>query len=174
MMRYLFTLGLCATFSLAAASFINSSQDSGERGKARSKRSVPNDEFIAEGAMNEEEDRYGKAAAGRIPDEFMKEAANAADPQIYNLSNGVKAYVQDYEGETCSLRVVLRNASQEEVLFGMDGSFDESDPFFSSCRQKIGNSSIELAVIAVGDFPADAMRSMIVQMCRFSFSFNGS
>ncbi len=89
--------------------------------------------------------------------------ADAADPQIYNLSNGVKAYVQDYEGETCSLRVVLRNASQEEVLFEMDGSFEESDPFFSSCREKIGNSSLELAVIAVGNFPAEAMHSMIAK-----------
>ncbi len=56
------------------ASFINSSQDLGERGKARSKRSGPNDESIAEGSMDEEEDRSGKAAAGRIPDEFTKGA----------------------------------------------------------------------------------------------------
>ena len=39
----------------AAAFSINSSQDSGERGTARSKRSGPNDESIAEGAMDEEE-----------------------------------------------------------------------------------------------------------------------
>ena len=62
-----------------AASFINSSQDSGERGKARSKRSGPNDESIVEGAMDEEKNRSGKAAAGRIPDELMKEADTSAE-----------------------------------------------------------------------------------------------
>ncbi|MBF8262984.1 MAG: hydrolase [Parachlamydiales bacterium] len=56
------------------AFFINSSQSSGERGTAGSERSGSNDESIAEGAMDEEEDRSGKAAAGRTPDEFMKEA----------------------------------------------------------------------------------------------------
>ncbi len=56
------------------AFFLNSSQDSGERGKAKSKQSGPHNESIAEGAMDEEEDRSGKAAAGQIPDEFRKEA----------------------------------------------------------------------------------------------------
>lgn len=87
----------------------------------------------------------------------------ANEPQIYNLSNGVTAYVQDYEGEACSLRVVQRNASQDEVLFGMDGSFSDAEQFFSSCREKIGNSSIELAVIAVGKFPTDAMQTVIAK-----------
>ncbi len=88
---------------------------------------------------------------------------NANDPQIYNLSNGVKAYVQDYEGETCSFRVVLRNALQEDVQFSLDGSFDDADHFFSSCREKIGNTSLELAVVAVGKFPADAAQAMIAK-----------
>lgn len=71
-------------FSLLAADpkgaiFINSSLDSGERGKARSKRGAPHDEAIDEGSMAEEEDRSGKAAAGRRPDEFMKVAPKGDD-----------------------------------------------------------------------------------------------
>ncbi len=60
-----------------AAIFTNSSQGSSERGKAGSKRSGPNDELIAEGAMGEEEDRSGEAAADRTPDEFVKIAPKA-------------------------------------------------------------------------------------------------
>jgi len=60
----------------SAAIFINSSQDLAERGKARSKRSGLNEEDMAS-AMSDEEDRSGKAAAGKIPDEFMKVAAKA-------------------------------------------------------------------------------------------------
>ena len=55
------------------ATFINSSEDLAERGKARSKRSSLNEEGMAE-AMSDEEDRSGKAVAGQIPDEFMKVA----------------------------------------------------------------------------------------------------
>lgn len=55
------------------AAFINSSQKSAERGKARSKPSGLTEEGMA-GAMHDEEDRSGKAAAGRFPDEFMKAA----------------------------------------------------------------------------------------------------
>ena len=59
------------------AIFINSSQDSAGRGKARSKRSGLHEEGMAK-AMSDEEDRSGEAAAGRIPDEFMKVAKNKA------------------------------------------------------------------------------------------------
>ena len=45
--------------------WFNFVQDSGERGKSRSKRSGPNEERMAI-AMGDEEDRSGKAAAGRI------------------------------------------------------------------------------------------------------------
>ena len=64
--------GKSTSWGIYMPSFINSSQDSGERGKAKSKRSLPNDEFIAR-AMDEEEDGCGEAVAGRIPDEFMNE-----------------------------------------------------------------------------------------------------
>ena len=36
--------------------------EGGKRAKAKSKRSGPNDESIAGGAMDEEEDRFGKGA----------------------------------------------------------------------------------------------------------------
>jgi len=62
------------------AFFINSSQSSSERGAARSERSNPNDESIAEGAMDEEEDRSGKAAAGRTSDEIMNALLAAIPP----------------------------------------------------------------------------------------------
>jgi len=60
------------------AIFINSSQDFAERGKAGSKRSGLNEEDMAS-AMSDEEDRSGEAAAGKIPDEFMKAAPNSDD-----------------------------------------------------------------------------------------------
>ena len=75
------------------ASFINSSQGLGERGKVRSKRSGPNDEPIAEGAMGEEEDRSGKAAASRTSDEFMKEARESAFEFKKALSENNSCYV---------------------------------------------------------------------------------
>jgi len=54
-------------------------QDSGERGKAGSKRSVPHDEAIPEGTMAEEEDRSGKAAACRSPVKIVEEATKVKD-----------------------------------------------------------------------------------------------
>ena len=62
------------------AIFIISSKNSGERGKSRSKRSVPNEEGMAL-AMFDEEDRSGEAAAGRIPDEVMKVAPAWFEPK---------------------------------------------------------------------------------------------
>jgi len=62
-----------------AATFIISSLDSGERDKAGSKRSAPNDESIAKGSIDEKEDRSGKAADGRIPDEITKAAEKAPE-----------------------------------------------------------------------------------------------
>jgi hypothetical protein len=56
------------------ATFTNSSQDLGERGKAGSKRSGLTEEGMAK-AMSDEEDRSGEAAADQIPDEFVKGAA---------------------------------------------------------------------------------------------------
>jgi len=53
------------------ASFITSAQNSGERSEARS---ICTPKSIAEGAIDEAEDRSGKAAAARIPAEIMKEA----------------------------------------------------------------------------------------------------
>ncbi|MBF8263466.1 MAG: Glycerol-3-phosphate acyltransferase [Parachlamydiales bacterium] len=49
-------------------------QNAGERGKARSKLCCSNDESIAEGAMDEEENRSGKAAADRSSVGIGKEA----------------------------------------------------------------------------------------------------
>ncbi|MBF8263282.1 MAG: Ribonuclease [Parachlamydiales bacterium] len=62
------------SFPKKVAFFTIPTQDASERGKARSKRSDPNDESIAEGAMDEEEDRSGKAAAARISVGIVKEA----------------------------------------------------------------------------------------------------
>lgn len=60
--------------NLAAATFINSSQGSGERGKIRSKRSGLSEEDMVK-AMADEEDRSDEASAARTHDEFMKVAA---------------------------------------------------------------------------------------------------
>ncbi|MBF8263468.1 MAG: hypothetical protein HW387_1133 [Parachlamydiales bacterium] len=54
-----------ALLSRLWAFFIIPTQDAVGRGKARSKQSGPNDESIAEGSMDEEEDQSGKAAADR-------------------------------------------------------------------------------------------------------------
>jgi len=56
------------------AFFTIPTQESGERGKARSKRSAPNDESIAVSAIDDEEDRSGKAAASRLPVGIVKKA----------------------------------------------------------------------------------------------------
>lgn len=53
------------------ASFTIFTQDSGERGKAGLKRSVPHDEAIAEGAMAEEEDRSGCGIEKKVRGTFF-------------------------------------------------------------------------------------------------------
>lgn len=58
-----------------AAIFANSQSNSDERDKSRSKRSGPNEESPHGPSMGDEEDRSGKVAADRIPDEFTKVAA---------------------------------------------------------------------------------------------------
>lgn len=55
------------------ASFINSSKNTYERGKTKPKRSDLTEEAMAI-ATADEEDRFGEAGAGRIPDEFIKVA----------------------------------------------------------------------------------------------------
>lgn len=52
---------------------MNSSRDSVERGKSKSKHSAPNEEHMAS-AMRDEEDRFGEAAADRIHEGFMNVA----------------------------------------------------------------------------------------------------
>ncbi len=79
------------------ATFINSSLDLDERGKAGSKRSGPHEESIAL-AMDDEEDRSGKAAAGRIPDEFMKVAQK-------------KEYLYNYDGKPLCEKVYTYDKS---------------------------------------------------------------
>ncbi len=57
-----------------AAPFITSSQDKGERGKVESVRLT---NPPADGSMDKSENGFGQGAAGRIPEEMLKESAHA-------------------------------------------------------------------------------------------------
>lgn len=76
-----------------AATFMNPSQASVERGKTRSKQSVLNEEGMVN-AMPDEEDLSGKATAERSLDEFMKVAAKAiaVNQLIKNISKTFTQY----------------------------------------------------------------------------------
>jgi hypothetical protein len=111
--------------------------------------------------------------------------------QIAHLSNGVKTYVQEHDipAHCGSFRVVLKKASSQEELFRYDGSIESIDSveqFFNYCKDKVSVDSIdkpraldhlhfassdlpvletvlpqEIAVVAVGDFLAKEMQSLI-------------
>ncbi len=95
--------------------------------------------------------------------------------QIKLLPNGVKTYVQEhgYTPGQGSFRVVLKNHAEEE-LYRYDGAVESIEPFFDYCRQKASNLPVAsedwnftkpdlngIAVVAVGDFPAGQMQSII-------------
>jgi len=75
-----------------AASFIISTQDSEERSEARS---VCTPKSIAEGAIDEAEGRSGKATAGRIPDEIVKEAVKAVQDSFF-VNEGTGDFIHTF------------------------------------------------------------------------------
>ena len=79
------------------AIFINSSQDSAERGKTRSKRSALTEKDMAR-AMSDEEDRSGEVAASRIPDEFMKIAGKPIDEFAAMAGTDAATFVRERPG----------------------------------------------------------------------------
>ena len=113
--------------------------------------------------------------------------------QIMHLSNGVKTYVQEHDtpAHCGSFRVVIRKPSAEEELYRYDGmieSWDSVEQFFNHCQEKISINSMEamhsladfnftgsdlstlnmvppqeIAVVAVGDFSAADMQSLIAK-----------
>jgi len=95
-----------------AATFINSSQDLAERGKAGSKRSGLNEEDMAS-AMSDEEDRSGDAAAGQIPDEFMKVAAKAMSDEEDRSGDAAAGQIPDE-----FMKVAAKAMSDEEDRSG--------------------------------------------------------
>jgi hypothetical protein len=92
--------------------------------------------------------------------------------QIKLLPNGVKTYVQEhsYPSGQGSFRVVLKNHAEEE-LYRYDGVVESIEPFFDYCKEKgLSASDLpaaghclpqEIAVVAVGDFAAGQMQSII-------------
>jgi hypothetical protein len=79
------------------ATFTNSSQDSGERGKTRSKLRGLTEEGMVR-TMSDEEDRSGEAAADRIPDEFVKVAEKKA-----SFKTSSKELLMLFEGKPVSI-----------------------------------------------------------------------
>ncbi|MBS0620580.1 MAG: hypothetical protein JSS61_03875 [Verrucomicrobia bacterium] len=88
--------------------------------------------------------------------------------QLGRLANGVVTYVQENSvvNSKGAYRVVSKQKAFDEVLYAYDarGEQDEAvDGFFSYCTDKLkGMDHLHgLAVVAVGDFPSDAMQGMI-------------
>ncbi|MBI2811276.1 MAG: hypothetical protein HYX67_10670 [Candidatus Melainabacteria bacterium] len=111
--------------------------------------------------------------------------------RTFSLPNGVKAYIQENQSPANhgSFRVVFRKPSCDEVLYSFEselGSMESIENFFSYCSNEastlLHDPSIfkencsyscsdlpsfriacprEMAVIAVGDFPPEAMQAMI-------------
>jgi NAD+ synthase (glutamine-hydrolysing) len=71
-----------------AATFANSSQDSTERGKSRSKRMRSDEEGMAQ-PCSIKEDRAGVATAGRIPGELAKVAVNTTEENLQARIRGM-------------------------------------------------------------------------------------
>ena len=135
-------LAICCIFTLRggfngqeleepnAAIFTISLQDSAERGKTRSKGNGLNEEAVAK-VMEGDEDRSGKAATGRIPDEIMKAAANAS----YNSGEQATSYE---ERKSAFNKALLLYSRLEETI-------KPPSPFL---EQAIGDAYFQL-----GEYP---------------------
>src|SRR5579863_10114195 len=110
---------------------------------------------------------------------------------VQHLSNGVKTCIREspHSSQTGVFKIVLRNPSCQAVQYSYEGSVDSLEgvgQFFASCKERIqsdlisegsdldschfsysdlpllgSESPIEMAVIAVGDFNACEMESLI-------------
>jgi len=100
------------------AIFINSSQDFAERGKARSKRSGLNEEDMAS-AMSDEEDRSGDAAAGKIPDKFMKVAKQLNQLEISEEKFAIfkESLLREYENAYKSSPIKVASDLLKSALY---------------------------------------------------------
>ncbi len=97
----------------------------------------------------------------------LSHATTLSDPipveekvHVVSLSNGVKAYIQEHAipPHCGSFRVVLKRSSHEDEIYALE-SLEEVEQFFTDCSER--DSPQEMAVVAVGDFPAKEMQHLI-------------